>query len=95
MLNVLLFLFSYMLYGVLLTVFMAKFKIFNAHKEIKVDQGFLFSMIILSPIITVAIIVYILPIRLFRYLMGMDVIPEDTDKQCSTYSLDEMKSTKL
>ena len=37
MLKVLLFLFLYMLYGVLLTVFMVKFKIFDAHKEVKND----------------------------------------------------------
>lgn len=42
---------------------------------------------------TLAIIVYILPRRLFKYLMGMPVMPED--KQCPTYTSEEMESTKL
>lgn len=97
MLKVLLFLFLYMLYGVLLTVFMVKFKIFDAHKEVKNDLNFiLFFTILISPIMTLAIIVYILPRRLFKYLMGMPVMPEDnTDKQCPTYTQEEMESTKL
>ena len=45
---------------------------------------------------TLAIIVYILPRRLFKYLMGMPVMPEDnTNKQCPTYTPEEMESTKL
>lgn len=97
MLKVLLFLFLYMLYGVLLTVFMVKFKIFDVHKEVKNDLNFiLFFTILISPIMTFAIIVYILPRRLFKYLMGMPVMPEDnTDKQCPTYTSEEMESTKL
>ena len=71
-----------MLYGVLLTVFMVKFKIFDVHKEVKNDLNFiLFFTILISPIMTLAIIVYILPRRLFKYLMSMPVMPEDnTDK---------------
>ena len=97
MLKVLLFLFLYMLYGVLLTVFMVKFKIFDVHKEVKNDLNFiLFFTILISHIMTLAIIVYILPRRLFKYLMGMPVMPEDnTDKQCPTYTPEEMESTKL
>ena len=97
MLKVLLFLFLYMLYGVLLTVFMVKFKIFDVHKEVKNDLNFiLFFTILISPIMTLAIIVYILLRRLFKYLMGMPVMPEDnTDKQCPTYTSEEMESTKL
>ena len=97
MLKVLLFLFLYMLYGVLLTVFMVKFKIFDVHKEVKNDLNFiLFFTILISPIMTLAIIVYILPRRLFKYLMGMPVMPEDnTDKRCPTYTQEEIESTKL
>ena len=97
MLKVLLFLFLYMLYGVLLTVFMVKFKIFDVHKEVKNDLNFiLFFTILISPIMTLAIIFYILPRRLFKYLMGMPVMPEDnTDKRCPTYTQEKMESTKL
>ena len=97
MLKVSVFLFLYMLYGVLLTVSMVKFKIFDVHKEVKNDLNFiLFFTILISPIMTLAIIVYILPRRLFKYLMGMPVMPEDnTDKQCPTYTPEEMESTKL
>ena len=97
MLKVLLFLFLYMLYGVLLTVFMVKFKIFDVHKEVTNDLNFiLFFTILISPIMTLAIIVFILPRRLINYFMGMTVMPEDnTDKQCPTYTPEEMESTKL
>ena len=45
---------------------------------------------------TLAIIVYILPRRLFKYLMSMPVMPEDnTDKRCPTYTQEEMESTKV
>ena len=82
--------------GLLLLV-MVKFKIFDVHKEVKNDLNFiLFFTILISPIMTLAIIVYILPRRLFKYLMGMPVMPEDnTDKRCPTYTQEEMESTKL
>ena len=76
---------------------MVKFKIFDVHKEVKNDLNFiLFFTILISPIMTLAIIVYILPRRLFKYLMGMPVMSEDnTDKRCPTYTQEEMESTKL